>query len=338
MPSTVDVFVNGQPVSSEQVQPGPFEINGIPAVNGAGQMQVVVTDALGRQQVVSQPFYAGTSLLRQGLSEYSVEAGAVRRNYANRSNDYGNAVGAATYRRGMTDSLTAGAHAEAQSQGAAAAGVDGAVQVGTLGIVSGSAAVGGDGSGTGWLGGLGFERNGPRVSLYGRGLYASQGFSQLGDSALEVRPRLRAFGGLGLNLLPYGSLQFAYGLQTNWTSPSVETFGLGYSLGLGTLGYLNLFASHTSADGYDQRRLPYLDDAARRATHGQRIDAAQLRTRARATSSKPSPRCSRIFRSEPARATSPRCRAATGPTSATPTRARPAPSRRTMRGPTARTA
>ena len=216
VPSTVDVFVNGQPVSSEQVQPGPFEINGIPAVNGAGQMQVVVTDALGRQQVVSQPFYAGTSLLRPGLSEYSVEAGAVRRNYASRSNDYGDAVGAATYRRGMTDSLTAGAHAEAQSQGAAAAGVDGAVQVGTLGIVSGSAAVGGDGSGTGWLGGLGFEHNGPRVSLYGRGLYASQGFSQLGDSALEVRPRLRAFGGLGLNLLPYGTLQFAYGLQTNW--------------------------------------------------------------------------------------------------------------------------
>jgi outer membrane usher protein len=86
------------------------------------------------------------------------------------------------------------------------------------------------------------------VSLYGRGLYASQGFSQLGDSALEVRPRLRAFGGLGLDLMPYGSLQLAYGLQTNWASPSVETFGLGYSLGFGTLGYLNLFASHTSAD------------------------------------------------------------------------------------------
>jgi len=248
VPSTVDVFVNGQAVSSEQVQPGPFEISGIPAVSGAGQMQVVVTDALGRQQVISQPFYAGTSLLRRGLSEYSVEAGAVRRNYASRSNDYGDAVGSATYRRGMSDSLTAGAHAEAQSKGAAAAGVDGAVQVGTLGIVSGSAAVGGDGSGTGWLGGLGFERNGPRVSLYGRGLYASQGFSQLGDSALEARPRLRAFGGLGLNLTRYGSLQFAYGLQTNWTSPSVETFGLGYSLGFGTLGYLSLFASHTSAD------------------------------------------------------------------------------------------
>jgi outer membrane usher protein len=86
------------------------------------------------------------------------------------------------------------------------------------------------------------------VSLFGRGLYASQGFAQLGDSVLIDRPRLRAFGGLGFNLLPYGTLQFGYGLQTNWGSPSVETFGLGYSIGLGTLGFLNLFANHTSAD------------------------------------------------------------------------------------------
>ncbi len=248
VPSTVDVFVNGQPVASEQVQPGPFEIEGVPAVTGAGQMQVVVTDALGRQQVVSQPYYAGPSLLRRGLNEYSVEAGAVRRDYTSRSNAYGDAVGAASFRRGVTDALTAGAHAEAQAGGAAAAGVDGALQVGQLGIVSGSAAVGGDRHDQGWLGGLGFERNGPRVSVYARGLYASQGFAQLGDSVLVDRPKLRAFGGLGFNLLDFGSLQLAYGRQTNWLTSGVETFGLGYSHGLGRLGFLNLFASHTTAE------------------------------------------------------------------------------------------
>lgn len=251
VPSTVDVFVNGQPVASEQVQPGPFEIDGVPAVNGAGLMQVVVTDALGRQQVVSQPYYAGQSLLRRGLIEYSVEAGAIRRDYTERSNDYGNAVAAATYRRGVSDTLTAGAHVEAQSRGAAAAGVDGALRLGNLGIVSGSAAVGGDGAGKGWLGGLGFERNGSRVSLYARGLYASEGFSQLGDSVLVDRPKLRAFGGLGFNLQNLGNLQLAYGRQTNWLTPGVETFGLGYSHGLGRLGFLNLFASHTTAEDED---------------------------------------------------------------------------------------
>jgi outer membrane usher protein len=248
VPSTVDVFVNGQPVTSQQVQPGPFEIDNVPAITGAGQMQVVVTDALGRQQVISQPYYTGQSLLRQGLTEYSVEAGAIRRDYTESSNSYGDLVASATYRRGVTDAVTAGGHVEAQANGAAAAGADAAVQVGNLGIVSGSAALGGDGDDQGWLGRVGFERNGQRVSLYAQGLYASQGFAQLGDSALVDQPKLRLFGGLGFNFLDYGSLQLAYGLQTNWLTPSVETFGLGYSYGLGNLGFLNLFASHTSAD------------------------------------------------------------------------------------------
>ena len=246
VPSTVDVFVNGQPVASEQVQPGPFEIDGVPAVNGAGQVQVVVTDALGRQQVVSQSYYSGQSLLRPGLTEFSVEAGAIRRDYTERSNEYGDLVGAATIRRGLSDTITAGAHVEAQSSGPAAAGVDGTVQVGRLGIVSGSAAVGGDGSGTGWLGGLGFERSGTGMSLFARGLYASKDFAQLGDSVLTDRPKLRTFGGVGFDVWNLGSVQLAYGRQANWMSSAVDTFGLGYSRGLGSLGFVNLFASRSS--------------------------------------------------------------------------------------------
>jgi outer membrane usher protein len=248
VPSTVDVFVNGQQVASEQVQPGPFEIDGVPTVNGAGQMQVVVTDTLGRQQVIAQPYYSGQSLLRKGLTEYSVEAGAVRRDYTERSNAYGDVVAAATFRRGVSDNLTAGVHAEAQSKGSAAAGVDASVQVGDLGIVSGSVAAGGDSNSTGWLGGVGFERNGRRGSVYARSLYASEGFSQLGDSVLPDRPKLRTFAGVGVDLFDFGSLQLAYGLQTNWTTPSSETFGLGYTYGLGSRGFLNLFASHSTSE------------------------------------------------------------------------------------------
>ena len=250
LPSTVDVFVNGNPVASETVQPGPFQIEGVPAVNGAGQIQVVVTDALGREQVVSQPYYAGTALLREGLTEYSVEAGAIRQDYAAKSNGYGNAVGAATYRHGVTDHFTAEVHGEAQGNGAAASGVSGAVQLGTLGIVSATGAVGGDGKGDGpgWLAGFGFESNGQRLSLYARTLYASESFAQLGENTTRVRPRSRTFGGVGFNLNRFGSLQFAYGRQENWGAPGAQTFGLGYSLELGLLGMLNLFANYSDSD------------------------------------------------------------------------------------------
>ena len=247
LPSTVDVFVNGNPVASQTVQPGPFQIEGVPAVNGAGQMQVVVTDALGREQVVSQPYYSGTALLREGLTEYSVEAGAIRQDYATKSNNYGNAVGAATWRRGITDSFTAEVHGEAQSDGAAAGGAGGAVRMGTLGVVSANAAIGGNGNGLGWLGGFGFESSSRSLSLYARTLYASESFAQLGDDFLHARPRSRIFGGLGFNLSRFGSLQFAYGRQSNWDAPGAQTFGLGYTLGLGYLGTLNLFANYSDS-------------------------------------------------------------------------------------------
>mgnify|MGYP001061605089 CR=1 FL=1 len=88
------------------------------------------------------------------------EKGAVP--WALRSSAYGDLVMAGTFRRGITDSFTAEVHAEGQAGGASAAGVDTAWQVGDVGILSLTAAAGGDGA-LGFLGGAGFERNGQRV-------------------------------------------------------------------------------------------------------------------------------------------------------------------------------
>jgi outer membrane usher protein len=247
LPSTVDVFVNGRRVVNEDVPPGPFTIDRVPAVTGAGQMQIVVTDALGRQQIIAQPFYSGPTLLRAGLNQYSIEAGAVRENYASSSNEYGDMALAGTWRRGITDRLTAEVHAEGQAGGPAAAGVDTAVQVGTLGILSLTAATGGDGE-MGWLTGAGFDRNGPRFSLFARTRYASQRFAQLGTGLAADRPRRLTFGGVGVGLGRYGSAQASFGQQTYWNGPGAQTLGLSYSLDLGALGHLGLIASRTEGD------------------------------------------------------------------------------------------
>jgi outer membrane usher protein len=63
VPSTVDVFVNNQFVTSGQLPPGPFVIDRLPTVSGTGDVSVVVRDALGREQVVTQTFYSSTTLL-----------------------------------------------------------------------------------------------------------------------------------------------------------------------------------------------------------------------------------------------------------------------------------
>jgi outer membrane usher protein len=247
VPSTVDVFINNRRVASEDVPPGPFTIDRLPPMTGAGQMQVVVTDALGRQQVVAQPYYTGPSLLRAGLQEYSVEVGAIREDYAQASNSYGDVIVTGTYRRGLTDSFTAEVHAEGQAGGASAAGLDTAWQVGSLGVVTLTAAAGGEDE-IGWLAGAGFERNARNFNVFLRTRYASEEFAQLGTTTLRDRPRQRSFGGLGFVLGHYGNLQLSYGLQTHWSGPRTETVGLSHSVTLGNFGFLSFVASHTKSE------------------------------------------------------------------------------------------
>ena len=257
VPSTADVFVNGRQVSSEQLPPGPFTLEDIPALNGAGEVQVVVTDALGRQQVIAQPYYTGPALLRAGLSEYSVDVGAIRRDYGRAGSAYGSLVGSGTYRHGLSDALTAELHAEGQQDGPLAVGLDTALRLGWFGVATLTAAVGGDGGEQGWLAGLGFERSAQQVSVFLRTQYASESFAQLGSAAEALRFRQNVFGGLGFNLGRLGSLQLAYAMRSYWSAPQSESFGASYSLSLGDYGFLSISASHQRGEDDETDLLLY---------------------------------------------------------------------------------
>src|SRR5437773_1750215 len=135
LPSTVDVFMNNALVQRSAVPPGPFSIQNIPVVTGSGEVRMVVRDLLGREQVITQPFYSSATLLKQGLADYSCEVGAIRNNFAVESNDYGQAVGAATYRRGITDYFTAEVRGEA-TRDLQAVGFSSAVRAGKVGNLS----------------------------------------------------------------------------------------------------------------------------------------------------------------------------------------------------------
>ncbi|NBT77869.1 MAG: fimbrial biogenesis outer membrane usher protein, partial [Betaproteobacteria bacterium] len=99
MPSTVDVMMNNKLVSSHDVPPGPFALNELTTLSGGGAMQVIVRDLLGRERVVSQPYYASPTALAAGIEEYAYEAGAIREDYGLANNHYGRHLIAGTYRR-----------------------------------------------------------------------------------------------------------------------------------------------------------------------------------------------------------------------------------------------
>jgi len=111
--SQVEVRVDGVPVAYSQVGAGPFELQNLLRYGGANNVQVVVRDALGREQTYGFPFYYSDQSLREGLQEYSYSFGKIRSNAGQANDNYGPTAFSAFHRYGYSDSLTLGARAEA---------------------------------------------------------------------------------------------------------------------------------------------------------------------------------------------------------------------------------
>lgn len=123
LPSTLDLFVNQQKIYSGALPSGPFDLLSLPYISG-GDVTLLVTDAAGRQTSITQPYYYSASLLREGLTEFSLDVGTPRFNYGVKSMDYDNRPSAmASLRHGLTSNTSAEGHAEASSDGLANFGV-----------------------------------------------------------------------------------------------------------------------------------------------------------------------------------------------------------------------
>jgi outer membrane usher protein len=250
VPSTVDVYVNRQRVSTQAVQPGSFIIDRLPVVTGSGNVSLVVRDALGREQVYTQPFYSSIRLLAAGLSQYGVSLGAIRRDYALESNAYGAMMGAASWRRGITSGLTVEAHAEYLANAAHAAGLGVAVALGRAGVANLALASGGDASGSGTLATLGFERQGARFNFALASSLASSGYRQIASSEQgALRTRRRDLLQFGASLGRAGSVAVALVHQKFDDARSEQTGSLSWSRVLGERGAINLSASRNVFEG-----------------------------------------------------------------------------------------
>lgn len=135
VPSSVDLFINGYKSSSADLQPGPYTLTNIPFINGAGEAVVVTTDALGRQVSTTVPFYVTSTLLQKGLTDFSVAAGTLRRDYTLRDFGYGPGATSGSLRYGLSDSLTLEGHAEA-SDSLTLGGVGGNLRLGQFGVLN----------------------------------------------------------------------------------------------------------------------------------------------------------------------------------------------------------
>ncbi|MCR0982681.1 fimbria/pilus outer membrane usher protein [Roseomonas populi] len=213
VPSTVDVLVNGVQQLSTTTGTGPFVVRQLPVITGAGEVSVRVRDALGRETTSTLPFYASSALLAPGLFSYSAELGFIRRNYGILSNDYGPLVGVGTLRYGVTNWLTAEAHAEGGAD-LQMGGAGAAMSIGALGSVTLSAAgsrargrAGGDE--LGWQVGAGLERVSTGLSLGASVTWASARFADVAALEGASYPRRITRASASVPLLG-GALSLAY--------------------------------------------------------------------------------------------------------------------------------
>ncbi len=247
VPSTVDVFVNNALVAQQSVKPGPFSITNIPPISGTGNVTLLIRDELGREQLITRPFYASPLLLRPGLADFSYDAGFIRENFGIASADYGPWFASGTYRRGITNRWTAEVRAEAQSE-LANAGVASDVLVGEFGVLSASVAAGRNPAGNGGRVALGFDRQSRRLSFIVQGAWASPNFRLLGNTDSQFLIAREALAAANYVLGPYGSVGAAYVTRSYRDQPTTTVGSLGYSLGLGRWGFVSVSASRVHAE------------------------------------------------------------------------------------------
>lgn len=253
LPSTVDLYINGIKRYSGEVTPGPFEIGAGPnLVNGAGDARVVVTDALGQITTLDFPVYDTPLLLRKGLTEWSLEVGAVREHYGSRSFNYASEVSAsASWRGGLTDRLTLDAHGE--TSGSLMNGGVGASLLLPIGVVSSSLSASTNDGKSGGQVEIGYAFNARSFSLTASLQRASEDFADIasvnGTQTLLARDLLTAgynserFGSFGLGVFRQrqkGEPRSSYA-SVNWYK------SLGRQVSMGLSGNFDLESSSGGA-------------------------------------------------------------------------------------------
>lgn len=211
LPSAVELYINGLKHYSGKVPAGPFELDTAPSFSGAGTAQLVVTDVLGQSTTLNFSLYDSHRLLQSGLSDWSVELGALRKNYGIRSFDYGHDIAASgTWRYGVNNRFTAETHAEI-TQGVSNFGMGGTFLLGDAG-------------------GILFASLAGSKSQGDRGLQYSTNYSwnnrrfHLGLNATGTHGDYRDIG----TQYSYAPMRRSEQISTSYSTAALGSFGIGY--------------------------------------------------------------------------------------------------------------
>jgi outer membrane usher protein len=248
IPTAVELYVNGRLTQRQEVQPGSYVLEDVPVVNRFGQMQVVATDVLGRQQVFSQDFFVVPELLRTGLSEYSFSAGALREKFAIENFQYGDFVTTATWRYGLRDNLTVAGHGEISNQYAMLGG-NGHYASANGGIFNAGLGFSNSDMGAGARWQLGYRK---LSGLFNFSVAVSGTTDKLDVLGSIVRPaKFQLVSTVGKNFYENGSLGLSLVHQDFHSRPSLSIASASYSISLQRFLTISAHLSYVRSDRDD---------------------------------------------------------------------------------------
>lgn len=245
LPGVVDVIVDDTQRYSTNLPAGPFTLTDLPVVTGAGSTQLVMTDVLGRQSVVTADYYTAPQLLKPGLKDWSFEAGFLRKDFGLSSNRYDEGFVAAGYARGISDTLTFSARSEISTDHRSA-GASGTILNPALGVFQASTAMSESDSGTGGLVDLRHEWRSATFSLGSSVSYTTDAFRQFGQARAPARMTARTFASYTDDRL--GAVSMSWTHRDERIQDDFSTFGFRYTRPVGPMS-LSVSTIHlTGAD------------------------------------------------------------------------------------------
>lgn len=300
VPSALSLYVNGVQQYSGEVPGGPFVLNQVGGVNGAGEATVVTRDAFGRATTINLPLYVDARMLAAGLSDFSVEAGVPRGGFGASSFGYrGAPVASASGRYGWSDRLTLETHGEVAPR-LLNLGAGALVGLNGFGVVSANltASVGSsNGANTGLQAGIGYQYVARRVSVDLQSQRARRGYADLssrdGSPAPSATDRAALALALGDNLsmnASYAGYKAGYPANSEAQQLDGAVAASGQGARIVSLGFTHsfkggVFASLAAFNNLDQRgsrgfflsvSMPIGDRAAASVVAGRQNGVAQL--------------------------------------------------------------
>ncbi len=107
-PSTVEVIINGASYQTLDLQPGTYSLDDLPIQTGSNDVQLVVRDSAGREQVTRFDYFFDPIELRAGDEEYTLALGMIATELSPQPEYSGDPAFIGSYRKALSDILIVG--------------------------------------------------------------------------------------------------------------------------------------------------------------------------------------------------------------------------------------